>query len=338
MTSQTPDRLSTVTQFILERERDRPNATGDFTALLNAIALAGKRISHDVNRAGIADIIGLTGETNIQDEQVQKLDMIANTQLERALAPTGLVCAIGSEEEDEPVQLENGENGRYVVLYDPLDGSSNIDVGAPIGTIFSIYKRKTPVGSTSNSLEDMLQPGRDLAASGYMIYGSSTMLAYTTGEGVHLFTLDPEIGEFILTNSDLKDDGGAKVYSANEGHSLTWDKVDLEWVSQLKEEGYSSRYIGSLVADFHRNLLRGGIFAYPGNSAAPNGKLRLLYEAAPLAFIMEQAGGSATDGKRRILDIQPTELHQRTPLYIGSASEVERIIKMRAHTSTTATR
>ncbi len=328
MTSQKPDRVQTVTQFILERERDRPDATGDFTAILNAIALAGKRISRDVNRAGIADIIGLTGDENIQGEQVQKLDIIANTQLERALAPTGLVCAIGSEEEDEPVPIEDGDNGRYVVLYDPLDGSSNIDVGAPIGTIFSIYRRKTPLGSTSNSLEDMLQAGADLAASGYLIYGSSTMLVYTTGEGVHLFTLDPQIGEFILTNSDLVDDAGAKVYSANEGHSLTWDPVDLEWVSQLKIEGYSSRYIGSLVADFHRNLLRGGIFAYPGNQSSPNGKLRLLYEAAPLAFIMEQAGGKATDGKRRILDIQPTELHQRTPLYIGTAAEVDRLMAM----------
>lgn len=335
MTSRTPDRLKTITQFILERERDRPDATGDFTALLNAIALAGKQISHDVNRAGIADIIGLTGETNIQDEAVQKLDIIANTQLERALAPTGLVCAIGSEEEDEPVPIEDGENGRYVVLYDPLDGSSNIDVGAPIGTIFSIYRRKTPLGSTSNSLVDMLQPGRDLAAAGYLIYGSSTMMAYTTGEGVHLFTLDPEIGEFILTDADLQDDSGTKVYSANEGHSLTWDKVDLEWVSQLKIEGYSSRYIGSLVADFHRNLLRGGIFAYPGNNSAPNGKLRLLYEAAPLSFIMEQAGGKATDGKRRILDIEPTELHQRTPLYIGSANEVDRIMAMRSKSAAT---
>ncbi len=335
MTSQQPDHLSTITQFILERERDRPDATGDFTALLNAIALAGKRISHDVNRAGIADIIGLTGDENIQGEQVQKLDLIANAQLERALAPTGLVCAIGSEEEDEPVPLEKGENGRYVVLYDPLDGSSNIDVGAPIGTIFSIYRRKTPLGSSTNSLEDMLQAGADLAASGYLIYGSSTMLVYTTGEGVHLFTLDPQIGEFILTNSDLKDDNGTRVYSANEGHSLTWDPVDLEWVSQLKEEGYSSRYIGSLVADFHRNLLRGGIFAYPGNNASPNGKLRLLYEAAPLAFIMEQAGGKATDGKRRILDIKPTELHQRTPLYIGTASEVDRIMSMRLEAAAT---
>lgn len=329
MTSQKAQQPSTITQYILERERDRPDATGDFTALLNAIALAGKRISHDVNRAGIADIIGLTGNTNIQNEQVQKLDIIANTQLERALAPTGLVCAIGSEEEDEPVTLENGENGRYVVLYDPLDGSSNIDVGAPIGTIFSIYRRKTPIGSTSNSLEDMLQPGCDLAASGYLIYGSSTMLVYTTGDGVHMFTLDPEIGEFILTDADLKDDKGTKVYSANEGHSLTWDPVDLEWVSQLKQEGYSSRYIGSLVADFHRNLLRGGIFAYPGNVSSPNGKLRLLYEAAPLSFLMEQAGGKATDGRRRILDIKPSELHQRTPLYIGSANEVDRIMAMR---------
>ena len=318
------EQISTITQFILERERDHPRATGDFTALLNAIALAGKRISRDVNRAGLADIIGLTGDTNIQNEEVQKLDIIANTQLERALAPTGLVCAIGSEEEDEPVPLSDGDDGRYVVLYDPLDGSSNIDVGAPIGTIFSIYRRKTEIGSVSNSLEDMLQPGKDLAAAGYIIYGSSTMMAYTTGNGVHLFTLDPTIGEFILTDADLKT-GEAKVYSANEGNSLRWSEADKTWASQLKQEGYSARYIGSLVADFHRNLLRGGIFAYPGDSKSPNGKLRLLYEAAPLSFVIEQAGGKSSDGKRRILDIEPGELHQRTPLYIGTASEVDRI-------------
>ncbi len=324
-----PQQISTITQFILERERDHPEATGDFTALLNAIALAGKRISQDVNRAGLADILGKTGTTNIQDEQVQKLDVIANDQLARALAPTGLVCAIGSEEEDEPVPLEHGDNGKYVVLYDPLDGSSNIDVGAPIGTIFSIYRRKTAAGSGSNVLEDMLQPGRDLAAAGYVIYGSSTMLAYTTGAGVHMFTLDPGIGEFILTNADLKT-GNAKVYSTNEGNSPRWDEADREWVSQLKAEGYSARYIGSLVADFHRNLLRGGIFAYPGDSKSPNGKLRLLYECAPLSFVVEQAGGKATDGKQRILDIVPSELHQRTPLYIGSAGEIDRILNLRS--------
>lgn len=322
-----PQRISTITEFILERERDHPEATGDFTALLNAIALAGKRISRDVNRAGLADILGKTGETNVQDEQVQKLDVLANEQLARALGPTGLVCAIGSEEDDEPVPVERADNAKYVVLYDPLDGSSNIDVGAPIGTIFSIYRRKTAPGSGSNTLEDMLQPGKDLAAAGYVLYGSSTMLAYTTGAGVHLFTLDPGIGEFILTNADLKT-GDAKVYSTNEGNSPHWDDADKEWVSGLKSDGYSARYIGSLVADFHRNLLRGGIFAYPGDSKSPNGKLRLLYECAPLSFVVEQAGGKATDGKQRILDIVPAELHQRTPLYIGSAHEVDRIMAL----------
>lgn len=321
---------STLTQFIRARERDHPGATGDFTSLLNAIGLAGKRISRDVNRAGIADIIGVTGDTNVQQEKVQKLDIIANTELIQALAPTGLVCAIGSEEEDEPVEVEQGVNGRYVVLFDPLDGSSNIDVCAPIGTIFSIYRRKTTPGSGTNSLEDMLQPGRDLAAAGYIIYGSSTMLIYTTGSGVHSFTLDPAIGEFILTNSDLKCDGGAKVYSTNEGNSPRWDDADIAWVAEMKAEGYSARYIGSLVGDFHRNLLRGGIFTYPGDKKSPNGKLRLLYECAPMAFIMEQAGGNASDGTQRILDIQPTALHQRTPLYIGGANEVERIERLRS--------
>ena len=329
-----PTRYSTLTQFILERERDHPGATGDFTALLNAIGLAGKRISRDVNRAGIAAIIGATGDTNVQQEKVQKLDVIANSELIRALAPTGLVCAIGSEEEDEPVAMEQGVNGRYVVLFDPLDGSSNIDVCAPIGTIFSIYRRKTRPGSGTNSTEDMLQPGKDLAAAGYIIYGSSTMLVYTTGTGVHSFTLDPAIGEFILTDSDLRCDGGARVYSTNEGNSTRWDDADIAWVHEMKAEGYSARYIGSLVGDFHRNLLRGGIFTYPGDRKSPNGKLRLLYEAAPMAFIMEQAGGKAIDGKQRILDIQPTELHQRTPLYIGSASEVDRVERLRSVTVT----
>lgn len=320
-----PVRRSTITQFILERERDHPEATGDFTALLTAIALAGKRISYEVNRAGLADIIGETGNTNIQDEAVQKLDLIANAELATALAPTGLVCAIGSEEDDEPVPVTHGENGRYVVLYDPLDGSSNIDIGAPIGTIFSIYRRKTEIGSGSNALADMLQPGRELAASGYVVYGSSTMMTYSTGAGVHMFTLDPGIGEFILTDADHRDDDGAKVYSTNEGNSPRWQQADRDWVEKFKSQGYSARYIGALVADFHRNLLKGGVYAYPGDSKSPNGKLRLLYEAAPLAFIVEQAGGKATDGKQRILDIVPTELHQRTPLYIGSAREVDLI-------------
>lgn len=327
------NRVLTLTQFILERERDHPRATGDFTALLSAIALAGKRISRDVNRAGLANIVGLTGDTNVQDEKVQKLDVIANRQMQRALAPTGLVCAIGSEEDDGPVHVEHGANGRYVVLYDPLDGSSNIDVGAPIGTIFSIYRRKTAVGSSTNSLEDLLQPGRDLAAAGYVLYGSSTMLVYTTGAGVHAFTLDPAIGEFILTDSDFKSIGKAKVYSTNEGNSPRWDEADLEWVAQMKAEGYSTRYIGALVADFHRNLMIGGIFVYPGDSKSPNGKLRLLYEAAPLSFVVEQAGGKATNGRQRILDIVPTELHQRTPLYIGTASEVDRVMRIHAQSA-----
>jgi fructose-1,6-bisphosphatase I len=330
------NRVLTLTQFIVERERGHPSATGDFTTLLNAIALAGKRISRDVNRAGLANIIGPTGDTNIQNEVVQKLDLIANTQMERALAPTGLVCAIGSEEDDGPVHVEHGAEGRYVALYDPLDGSSNIDVGAPIGTIFSIYRRKSAVGSGSNALEDLLQPGRDLAAAGYVLYGSSTIFVYTTGAGVHVFTLESAIGEFILTYSDLKADGGAKVYSTNEGNSPRWDEADLEWVSQMKAEGYSARYIGALVADFHRNLLRGGIFVYPGDKKSPNGKLRLLYEAAPLSFVIEQAGGKATDGKQRILDIEPSELHQRTPLYIGSASEVDRIMSIRSQATVTS--
>jgi fructose-1,6-bisphosphatase I len=315
---------STLTQFIFEREQDHPGATGDFSALLNAIALAGKLISREVNRAGLAEILGLTGEVNVQGEKVQKLDVFSNNVMIQSLAPTGLVCAMGSEEEDVPVEVKGGENGRYVALFDPLDGSSNIDVGAPIGTIFSIYRRKSKSGS--NHLDDMLQPGRDLAAAGYIVYGSSTMMVYSTGAGVHMFTLDPSLGEFLLTETDHKDTKGGKVYSTNEGNSGKWNEGDLKWVAHVKSKGYSARYIGSLVGDFHRNLLRGGIFTYPGDRSSPKGKLRLLYEAAPMAFLQEQAGGKATDGKQRILDITPTELHQRTPLYIGSATEVDTVM------------
>jgi fructose-1,6-bisphosphatase I len=315
---------STLTKFILERQHDHPEATGDFTALLNAIGLAAKIISREVNRAGLVEILGLTGQTNVQGEQVQKLDVFSNNLLIQTLGSTGLVCALGSEEEEGPVPVKGGENGRYVVLFDPLDGSSNIDVCAPIGTIFSIYRRKSRSGA--NALEDMLQPGRDLAAAGYVVYGSSTMLVYTTGQGVHIFTLDPGIGEFLLTEADHKETKGGKVYSTNEGNSGRWFDSDLEWVKHVKSEGYSGRYIGSLVADFHRNLLRGGIFTYPGDKKGPEGKLRLLYECAPLAFVMEQAGGKATDGRQRILDITPSKLHQRTPLYIGSAAEVDLVM------------
>ena len=315
---------STLTQFILERQQDHPGATGDFTALLNAIGLAAKIISREVNRAGLVEILGLTGQTNVQGEQVQKLDVFSNNLLIQTLGPTGLVCAMGSEEEDGPVPVKGGEKGRYVVMFDPLDGSSNIDVCAPIGTIFSIYRRKSTSGT--DALVDMLQPGRDLAAAGYVIYGSSTMLVYTTGAGVHMFTLDPGIGEFLLTSADHKETKGGKVYSTNEGNSGRWFDADLKWVEHVKSQGYSARYIGSLVADFHRNLLRGGIFTYPGDRKGPEGKLRLLYECAPLAFVMEQAGGKATDGKQRILDIVPEKLHQRTPLYIGSAAEVDLVM------------
>ena len=322
----------TLTQFILEQEEEYPEATGDFTALMNAIALAGKLISRETNKAGLVDILGITGRTNVSGDEIQKLDEWANETMIRSLAPTGLVCVMASEEMPGPIPVpEDDGNGRYAVLFDPVDGSSNIDVGAPIGTIFSIHERVSERGA--GGLEDLIQPGRSQIAAGYIAYGSSTMFVYTTGRGVQCFTLDPSLGEFLLTVRKMTFHEPASLYSVNEGHSSSWKDADKRWVSYLKtpEPGsgrpYSARYIGALVADFHRNLLRGGIFAYPGDRSNPNGKLRLLYEAAPLAFVAEQAGGGASDGTRRILDIQPEELHQRTPLYIGNRAEVELVEK-----------
>ena len=322
----------TLTQFILEEEEQYPEATGDFTALMNAIALAAKLISRETNKAGLVDILGLTGRTNVSGDEIQKLDEWSNDTMIRSLAPTGLVCVMASEEMADPIPVpENHQDGKYAVLFDPVDGSSNIDVGAPIGTIFSIHTRVTEAGA--GDMRDLAQPGRAQVAAGYIAYGSSTMFIYTTGRGVHGFTLDPSLGEFLLTVTSMRFPETSKLYSVNEGHSSGWKDADKRWVTHLKtpapdsERPYSARYIGALVADFHRNLLRGGIFAYPADRTNPNGKLRLLYEAAPLAFIAEQAGGAASDGTRNILDIQPHELHQRTPLYIGNRAEVELVEK-----------
>lgn len=279
-----------------------------------------------VRRAGLVDVLGSAGSTNVQGEQQQKLDVIANDVIRQALEPTGLVCAMASEEEENhvPVPEKNGP-GKYVVVFDPLDGSSNIDVNVSIGTIFSIHRRLSERGP--GTLGDCLQRGRTQVAAGYIIYGSSTVLVYTTGGGAHLFTLDPAIGEFRLCHANIRTPQVGKYYSVNESNYARWNDGYRRVVQQFKGVDSSSsrknaRYIGSLVADFHRNLLAGGVFMYPGDDRSPSGKLRLLYEAAPLAFVAEQAGGAASDGKRPILDIEPEELHQRTPLVIGSEEDV----------------
>lgn len=279
-----------------------------------------------MRRAGLVDVLGAFGRTNVQGEEQQKLDVIANDTMKQSIAYTGRVCVMASEEDQEPFAIAEEYNpGKYVLLHDPLDGSSNIDVNVSIGTIFSVHRRVTEKGP--GTLEDCLQLGRKQVAAGYVIHGSSTVLVYTVGHGVHMFTLDPTIGEFLLCDHDIKTPEVGKYYSINESYYRRWTDGYRKVVQAFKgvensENRKNARYIGSLVADFHRNLLSGGVFMYPADSKAPQGKLRLLYEAAPLAFIVEQAGGAATDGATPILDIQPTELHQRTPLLIGSKEDV----------------
>ena len=304
-----------------------PEATGELTSLLYDIALAAKIISSEVRRAGLGDILGGLGTRNVQGEEQQKLDVMANETIKSTVGATGRVCVMGSEEEDDPITPIHGpETGNYAILFDPLDGSSNIDVNVSIGTIFSIHKRVTEHGC--GTLEDLLQPGMKQVAAGYVIYGSSTVMVYSTGNGVHGFTLDPRIGEFLLHEPNLKTPTTGKYYSVNESNFALWDDGYRRVVRCFKgidaqsNEKKNARYIGSLVADFHRNLITGGVFLYPADHKSPKGKLRLLYEAAPLAFIAEQAGGAASDGKTRILDIMPTELHQRVPLVIGSLDDV----------------
>ena len=289
-------------------------------------------ISGYVRRAGLVDVLGAFGRENVQGEEQQKLDVIANETVKQAIGFTGRVCVMASEEEGDPLPIPRHRNpGKYVLLYDPLDGSSNIDVNVSIGTIFSIHKRITP-DHGPGSLTDCLQPGRNQIAAGYVIYGSSTVLVYSVGQGVHLFTLDPTIGEFRLLGRNIRTPATGRFYSVNESYYQRWTNGFRRVVQQFKgvedpAERKNARYIGSLVADFHRNLLAGGVFMYPADTKAPQGKLRLLYEANPLAFIAEQASGVATDGHRRILDIEPTELHQRTPLIIGSSNDVEFVMR-----------
>jgi fructose-1,6-bisphosphatase I len=314
----------------MNTQREIPEATGDFTALLTELIVAAKIISREVNKAGLADILGLSGKTNIQGEEVQKLDELANETIKRRMASCGYVCVMASEEEECIVHASEGFEGKYVIAFDPLDGSSNIDVNVNIGTIFSIYRKKSP--GRKGTLEDMLQVGRNQVGAGYIVYGSSTMLVYTAGQGVHGFTLDPSVGEFFLSHPDIKIPTKGKIYSVNEGNYNYWNKGTKKYIDHIKsidkDSGgpYSTRYIGSLVADFHRNLLRGGVFLYPmdyKDQAKPKGKLRLLYEANPLALIVEEAGGRASDGTQNILDIEPKSLHQRVPLIIGSKEDVD---------------
>lgn len=316
--------IKTLSEFIVERQGEFPGATGDLSSLLTAFRLAAKIVSREANKAGLlADILGAAGNENVQGEQQQKLDVYANELFIRMMRTQGCVCAVASEENDDIVHFDNG--GKYVVTMDPLDGSSNIDVNVSIGTIFSIFKRIS--SGPKATLEDFLQPGTAQVAAGYIVYGSSTMLVYTTGHGVNGFTLDPSIGTFCLSHPGMQSPADGKIYSINEGNWLEFSDGVRNYVDACKKQRMSARYIGSLVADFHRNLLKGGIYLYPGTAKAPKGKLRLLYEANPLAFIVEQAGGMATDGATRIMDLKPTELHQRTPLFIGSKAMVEKAMQ-----------
>ena len=327
MVKHTATSVVTIDRFIIEQERLHPEATGELSGILYDLALAAKMIANKVRMAGLADILGAAGSENVQGEQQQRLDVLSNEIIVKAMDHTGRLCAMASEEEPGIIQIpEHFKCGKYVLLFDPLDGSSNIDVNVPVGTIFSVVRKITR--GRHGEMEDLLQPGRRQVAAGYILYGSSTMMVYTTGQGAHGFTLDPSIGEFLLSHPDIRIPESGRYLSVNDSYEQHWD--DNVKLLMRKYRGLDTtrkalivRYVGSLVADFHRNLLGGGVFAYPANSKAPRGKLRLLYEANPLAFIVEQAGGAASDGRQRVLDVHPTELHQRTPLYIGSKKDVE---------------
>ncbi len=322
------DRAVTLSQFVLQQERDHPEASGEFTSVLLDIALAAKMINKAVVRAGLVDVLGATGTTNVQGERVQKLDVFAHETIMRVLGSTGQLAVVASEEDEGIVPMPDGAPiGKYVVNFDPLDGSSNIDANVNIGTIFSILPRISRKGH--GTVEDCLQAGRRQLCAGYVLYGTTTMLVYTTGDGVHGFTFEPSIGEFLLSHPKIHTPQRGRIYSVNEGNYGKWSDGMKRYVDWLKQEDkvtgrpYSGRYVGSLVADFHRNLLYGGIYLYPGDHKNPNGKLRLLYECAPLAFIAEQAGGAASNGERRIMDMAPESLHQRSPLFLGSPEDVK---------------
>lgn len=329
----------TIERFIIEQEKLHPEATGELSGVLYDMALAAKMIANKVRSAGLADILGATEDRNVQGEIQEKLDVIANEIIIKAVDHSGRLCAMASEEEPGIIGIpERFRCGKYCLLFDPLDGSSNIDVNVPVGTIFSVVRKITR--GSRGEMEDMLQPGRRQVAAGYVIYGSSTMLVYTTGQGAHGFTLDPSIGEFLLSHPDIRIPTVGRYLSVNDSYERLWEEDVRALMRRYRgldgeRKPMSVRYVGSLVADFHRNLLGGGVFAYPANEKNKRGKLRLLYEANPLAFIVEQAGGAATDGGQRILDIDPTDLHQRTPLYIGSKSDIEIALGMLAGVVTT---
>ncbi len=327
MTDQT---LQSLGEFIIDKQEDFKYTTAELSRLLSSIRLASKIVNREVNKAGIADIIGRAGNTNVQGEEQQKLDVLANEIFITALSNREVVCGIASEENDNFIEIKSGENGylsKYVVLIDPLDGSSNIDVNVSVGTIFSIYRRVTEPG-TPVKLEDFLQKGENQVAAGYIVYGSSTMIVYTTGHGVNGFTLDPSLGTYYLSHPNIKFPRTGKIYSINEGNYIKFPQGVKNYIKYCQEEEndrpYTSRYIGSLVSDFHRNMIKGGIYIYPSTSQSPKGKLRLLYECNPIAFIAEQAGGKASDGFNRILEIEPKELHQRVPFFCGSIEMVEK--------------
>lgn len=313
---------TTLDRFIMRKQEDFPYATGELSQLLRDIALAAKIVNREINRSGLIDIAGAYGNRNVQGEDQQKLDVIANIRFIRALRNGGEVCTIISEEDDEMIQTGNNQ-GKYVVAIDPLDGSSNIDVNVSIGTIFSIYRRVSATGREGTAA-DCLQPGTHQVAAGYVIYGSSTMLVYTTGNGVNGFTYEHSLGEFFLSHPDIQTPKTGTVYSINEGSSDFFSPGVTGFLKQCKDGGFSGRYIGSLVADFHRNLLKGGIYIYPATSKGPQGKLRLMYECNPLAFIVEQAGGKSSNGARRTMEIEPKTPHERCPIFIGSKELVER--------------
>ncbi len=328
------NKVTTLNQFIIEQQANVPQATGGFSSLLHHIGIAAKKINREVNKAGLVDILGRAGTENVQGEDQQKLDVYANETFIAELKASGECCGVASEENQDVVVFEGemSRDAKYIICMDPLDGSSNIDVNVSIGTIFSVYRRKSPVGSVA-TLEDFLQPGCDQVAAGYVIYGSSTMLVYTTGNGVNGFTLDTSIGEFCLSHPNVKSPAQGKIYSINEGNYEKFPTGVKKYIKYCQEEDketkrpYTSRYIGSLVADFHRNLLKGGVFMYPPTNSHPTGKLRLLYECNPIAFIAEQAGGLATDGGKRILEIRPETIHQRVPFYTGAKDMTGKVME-----------
>jgi fructose-1,6-bisphosphatase I len=332
----------TLDEFIIQKQTDLPYAKGELSRLLRDIGLAAKIVNREVNKAGLVDILGTSGTTNVQGEEVKKLDVFANKRFIAALKLGGECCGIASEENEDIIVVEDeiSKNAKYVVALDPLDGSSNIDVNISVGTIFSIYRRVS--SSDPCNIDDFLQKGSEQVAAGYVIYGSSTMLVYTTGRGVNGFTLDPSIGEFCLSHRNMQIPKTGKIYSVNQGNFMSFPEGVKEYIRYCKQvdkstkRPYSSRYTGSMVADVHRSLIIGGIFIYPPTNDSPNGKLRLLYECNPMSFIVEQAGGRASNGFKRILDVEPKELHQRTPIFIGSADMVRKAEEfMKEHSSPT---